>query len=806
MTDLFDNFNSYIDSFCEKLKEEVEAAFIQKEDTKGKVYICAISRKTPKLLDLLKAQKGILSTLWDKLVVVTEIAIPFVNWNEVKRVILIDDAIYFGSTFTAIYQQLLRYAPHVKITPMCCIRASEVNLSFDNELRTTVVPRYTGHYFVNCLSIEFRKQCTPFEVEFPVFCIVLPKNAKEKAIQLYSKLQENEWRVYNIDNHIGCYSNGSNEWVKQTELGIDLSEDGASCQKFRLYLRDNELLISSICTHPLLMNDLMDNNIFNDTPYEKAWTLIKSNLRLLAFVDDTAKQSMCVAINFLFSIAAFQRRWLRLRNSISEVFDMEFTRLQVELRSREFTLLFGESLARELESWYYSKFSPTHEVNLSSPHIALLEQIDSTMEYLPNNLAYRNYYRELQDSFLRKFDNPTGLLMGLFYLQNFMLDKRNRIFYSVNNERLKYGHTFGSLAYLLGKVNLAERKNLMEMHSWVDAQIDSATIVPQYIKVRTLRNEEAWIRAFRSGENELHFVSHWARLSVVILRKEKELTGLQKFDVPFICGLLSYTYNKFTLGKYFLDDAECFYSDEHYSIRIHVGSEMVDVLDLLEKLEIVNIDKINGLVELNETQLDAELTKGSALPDAVTDDIEEDLEVLVRDIPELDNYQYYIPYFDAWLGDKIESKEASVFREEDLLKKAFEFFTKIARNDFGDIEKSKAQFAIESKKMLSQYIARYISLEKRLSENDVKDNKKLREVILQNLQKIQKKGFWRLMYIVRLAYSDKDGTRLLSYVKQLISPNFDFLQSYIAGSMASGLKIPTLLLRIIQKNYQIWMF
>lgn len=46
-----------------------------------------------------------------------------------------------------------------------------------------------------------------------MFCIVLPKNAKEKAIQLYSKLQENEWRVYNIDNHIGCYSNGSNEWV-----------------------------------------------------------------------------------------------------------------------------------------------------------------------------------------------------------------------------------------------------------------------------------------------------------------------------------------------------------------------------------------------------------------------------------------------------------------------------------------------------------------------------------------------------------------------------------------------------------------
>ena len=807
MSDLFENFNAYIDSFCVKLKAEVEETFIHQEDTNGKVYVCAISRKTPKLLDLLRDRRGDLDVLWDKLAIITEIAIPFIDWHEIKKIILIDDAIYFGSTFTAIYRQLLQYAPHVKIVPMCCIRASEVNLDFDNELCTTIVPRHTGHYFVNCLSIEFRKQCAPFEVEFPVFRISLPEKAREKASLLYTKLLENQWLVYEIDNHIGCYSDESRAWVKYTELGIDLSEDGAACQKLRLYVKDNELLISSICTYPILQDELMDNQIFQDTPYEKAWNLIKENIHLLEIVDDASRQSLCVSINFLVSIAVFDRKWLRLRNSIHETYGVEFSIMQVELRIRELTLLFGEVLADELSSWYHNNFSYAHEVNLSKPSFAKVEQIDITKEYLPKNLPYRNYYRELQDGILQKFDNPTGVLMGVFYLQNFMLDKRNRIFYAVNNERLKYGHTFGSLAYLLQKVNMMERKYKVEMHSWVDAQIDSATIVPQYIKVRTQKNEDAWIRTFRSGENELHFISHWARLSVVILRKEKELIGSQRFDVAFFDGLLSYIYNKFILSQYFLDDAECYYSKERYSIRVHVGSELINVLDLLEKLEVVNIDKINGLVELNETLLDADLMKGSVLPDEVMDDIEDELESLGRVIPELDSYLYYIPYFDAKLGTETKAKsEGLVYNEEDLLKKVFILFEKISKNDFGDAERSKTQFAIESKSLLILFLARYTRRKEWHLENMYKNDRMLREVIQITIRNLQKKGFWRLIKLVRLAYSDKEGNRLRSYVKQLSDPNFDFLQSFIFGSTTSGLKVADLLQHIIQKKYQIWMF
>ena len=77
---LFDNYNSYINTFCEKFLDEVKDAFIHHEDVKGKVYVCAISRKTPKLLDLLRTKKGDIDAIWDKLTIFTEITLPFIEW------------------------------------------------------------------------------------------------------------------------------------------------------------------------------------------------------------------------------------------------------------------------------------------------------------------------------------------------------------------------------------------------------------------------------------------------------------------------------------------------------------------------------------------------------------------------------------------------------------------------------------------------------------------------------------------------------------------------------------------------------
>lgn len=80
-------------------------------------------------------------------------------------------------------------APGVTIVPMCCVRASEANQTFDKELKTTLVSRNKGHYFVNCLSRRFREQCLPFEVEFPVFRIEITEKGSQKDQRLYDLLK-----------------------------------------------------------------------------------------------------------------------------------------------------------------------------------------------------------------------------------------------------------------------------------------------------------------------------------------------------------------------------------------------------------------------------------------------------------------------------------------------------------------------------------------------------------------------------------------------------------------------------------------
>lgn len=80
-------------------------------------------------------------------------------------------------------------APGVTIVHMCCVRASEANQTFDKELKTTLVSRNKGHYFVNCLSRRFREQCLPFEVEFPVFRIEITEKGSQKDQRLYDLLK-----------------------------------------------------------------------------------------------------------------------------------------------------------------------------------------------------------------------------------------------------------------------------------------------------------------------------------------------------------------------------------------------------------------------------------------------------------------------------------------------------------------------------------------------------------------------------------------------------------------------------------------
>ena len=143
--------------------------------------------------------------------------------------------------------------------------------------------------------------------------------------------------------------------------------------------------------------------------------------------------------------------------------------ISFKFSQREVLILFGQEIADFMQNWYERTFytNKTDVSNMQKPMSVNGLYLDD--EYLPNDFKFRDYYYAVQNRLPKKFENVSGMLNALFYIQNVMLDKMNRYFFLIKEERLKYGHTFGSLAYILGKNNLgmSDLKNRMDMQIFI---------------------------------------------------------------------------------------------------------------------------------------------------------------------------------------------------------------------------------------------------------------------------------------------------------------------------------------------------
>ena len=782
--------------FCDNLSKEVKQIIEKRqEDYHGKVHLCAIARKTPKLLDIVRQR---LDDIWDKLIIVTEITLPFLNWEDIKIILLADDAIYYGSTFNSVYQQIRRYSSNVRIIPLCCIKATELILPFDKDILTSSVQRSVGHYFVNCLSIDFRKQCSPFEIEFPVFSANLPSGHTFDKEIFRETMQGIGCIFYHVNNHINQVLEHRQDKMDISEFGIDLSDDGKTCKKIRFYLKDDCLLVSSICTHPIYQKDLMSNIPFEGTIYEELWKHITEKINK-QLKDESYYKTLCVALNFIYSIDSFVYMQEMIKDCISE--SLGGIPISFEFCQREVLLLFGQEIANFMKDWYRRTFleNKADVSNIQPPIYVNGLYIDD--EYLPNDFRFRDYYYAVQNRLPEKFESVSGMLTALFYIQNVMLDKMNRCFFLIKEERLKYGHTFGSLAYILEKNNLgiSDLKNRIDMHRWVDAHIDSATIVPQYIKRNNIEEETVWIRVFRSGENELYFISHWTRLCIAILIKELELTGTGMIAKDYFDSLITWIYKKFSLIDYFYDVST--YKYEHHTYKTYMATEekSVSVYDMLYKLEIITEPR-DGYVTLNENLLDVELTKASVLPEELMDSIIEYLTLLHKDFPYIEDYKFYIPFFDAKLYDGSEIKG-----NEDYLEKIFSFIKNIVDDNFNDNSSMVQQFSSLKKMIYTGLISKKSHTQdwiNTVSENNEILNQQIDELII----KENKKGVLILLQIINSTLIGVIDKKTFMLLREIDNSNVKFLIDYVAGIQENHTSNISFLKKILERGKQVWLF
>lgn len=797
MEDLFDSYNGYINTFCENLKGEVEKVISRYEDYGGKVHICAISRKMPKLLDILHED---LKEIWDKLIIITEITLPFVDWNNMKAILLADDAIYYGSTFSAVYNQIKGYSPNIHIIPICCIRASEVMLSFETDLKTTNVERAVGHYFVNCLSVVFRKQCTPFEVEFPVFQAQLPKGCSIDIDVLDKTLRKAKFNIYHINNHVKQILERRKENNNFTELGIDLSEDGKTCKKIRLYIKGSQVLVSYIYTPLVFQEDLTRKNSLWGTIYEKPWCYIYDKLNS-SHKDMNVYKTLCVALNFLYSMDAF----ICIQETLSTCMSLSNTlheEISFSLDIRELQLLFGYDIADYIYKWYNEVNAYAKSQKKQIPAHQVIDGISMVKEYLPQDFKLIDYYNTVRNRLLRNFKKVSDALMVMFYVQNALLDKTNRMFYLLSSERLKYGHTYKSILSVLENagIDISEKQNVTDVHRWIDARIDCATVVPQYIVSENYKGEKYWHRVFRSGENEVYFISHWVRLSIAVLNKIREETGRVFIDKEYFTGLLSLIYKEFKLDEYFYDCSIIKYDSFCYLIYLKTETGLESVFDVLCNLEIISeIDE--GIQTRNEDLLDKELESASVIPQNVMGKIMERLTQLHHTIPYIDNYRYYIPYFNARLFERENENKKDV----NVLDFLFDFMNS-ATNERWSPQQMANEFVKVKKECYILWLSNITKSDSWISSHrNLKDEDMEKEIGMLLQADTEKQGDMVLYKIIENTIFGIEKNQLLFIIKSQNVSKIYFLMDYIAGAQEQ----PTcdmIYNRILKKGKDVWIF
>lgn len=168
----------------------------------------------------------------------------------------------------------------------------------------------------------------------------------------------------------------------------------------------------------------------------------------------------------------------------------------------------------------------------------------------------------------------------------------------------------------------------IKLHKWLDSQIDKASIVPQYIRIQN-NSGMSWIRVFRSGENEMYFVSHWARLCVMIARLEMEILGFVSLDKRLFNDILSWIYKECELNKFSYQEVNIIYENHCYQLVEEMNGNKNPVLDTLIKLDIFRETGNNQLIINNELITD-EINSGTILPQEVTDLIHEKIKKSAR--------------------------------------------------------------------------------------------------------------------------------------------------------------------------------
>ena len=626
----------------------------------GDTVIVTVPRKGPRLMDFMetKNKKGFESAL-----ICSEHSLPFLfgdaeTVKKIKRIIIVDDAVYYGTTITGVYNIVNTYRAILNaefdiivITGIKDTKANTggINVMYDEENRE----KSFGYYYIKQLAKDLNTINATLEIEFPTLCYRL---RYPEGTDVYALLMKS------IAGMSRCKDTYLVETYEKKSVTAIFSTDGnllCSFRKCRFNICHNsdkgEYAINVTVMSPYaLSNEESDlNMVFDDVdairPY---WTrlvteAIPDNTRHVFKVTEIAgdepdnalmyselkrlkTRSIVIAANYIASVLFF----MQIKKELETALQCEFIDFD-GLNRRDFHNIFGYSdTANELLDKLNAIMTKPEELT-DNPDVKLrllnVYADRGTMVFEKNYPksqftlpVFQNYVKEL----LNNAENTTEAVSALFFLQNGLIEKETRKQEKFNYYRLFFGQTFASIKEFLGKFAVGEEEEKI-IHRLVDMKIDQCNIVPQYILDNETKN---WRRVLRPGENEDLYLSHMARFVIMVYKELVKHFNILNIPQYILNGFLVYLTK--VCNNELNKDLHINFSKDKNGNLLFMNREnglCTDVLAYLKRMKILDIKY--EFVKVNEHLADESLTEETTLDrNKVETTIKDKIEILYSKI------------------------------------------------------------------------------------------------------------------------------------------------------------------------------
>lgn len=634
----YKNLTNYND-LNQLIKEWVDKFIADKES----IHV-AISRKAPRLLEW-----GLHGEFGNDVNVVTELALPFVDWKKETKCLVVDEAIYHGTTFEKILSLLQQVnSDWEQLCAMPLVVTTEALRSFEIESHLASVKKIIDNneipFFVDTIISKFFELGKPYDIEYPLFYIdfkheitdgdmmdVLKKLAQLEAST--RQLNSSEIDFYKVKN----YSRERNrEFVTYTyntdylydHVGYGMAKPDFS--KLRFFVKGSRLCIASMSPYIIPEQYISRESLLFGANLMPLWNEIyqvakSSSLKAKALFNSDKEysyqwnKSMVMAANYLLSFNQF----LRIRKSLLLALGEQVEEKVFYHDKKDLCYLFGKELTEKL----MPQLETLSEDETNGRFLSLGRTVKSV---IPTDYS-RSYNFQIGVDNLRngQTENVSLMLSSMFSSMHWLIEVQSRMSAHRDYGRLRFGESYASITERLQSTTHFSQEDLSRaIHRGIDQRIDRGSVVPNYVRV-----EEgvfaSWMRLFRSGENEDVLKDQLLRIILRLVRSYFDYIGksfITRNALEYIFSVFYFLENKnaeientihgclnqklFTLAMVPTFNLKTLM----YEIKVQMGNQMIGLVDYAIDNSILKVDEFGYLITANSSYFER-LSSGAPIDD-----------------------------------------------------------------------------------------------------------------------------------------------------------------------------------------------